>query len=215
MYLGYQNGKIKFYTENELDPALYNLDKVEQTSKKYVLRPVENSENEQEYVLYDSVVKAQILKETKEAKYQEALQGAKDYIANEAYYRYDDNNTIEATDGNIGKLTSYAMALSQGLFESVTWTSKEDNVLTLTLEDVTKILTGVGAVQADIWNVQFVAYKNEIENATTQAKVEKIEIVYNSEGANADTATDDTTADTVSDEVETADSATETEQSDN
>jgi len=37
MYLGYQNGKIKFYTEKPLDQAFYNLDKVVETSDEYVL----------------------------------------------------------------------------------------------------------------------------------------------------------------------------------
>ena len=37
MFLGYQNGKIKFYTENELDKELYNLEKIEETDKEYVL----------------------------------------------------------------------------------------------------------------------------------------------------------------------------------
>ena len=37
MYLGYQNEKIKFYTENELDKELYSLDRVEETQDEYVL----------------------------------------------------------------------------------------------------------------------------------------------------------------------------------
>lgn len=37
MYLGYQNGKIKFYTEEPLDTVLYNLDKVEETTDLCVL----------------------------------------------------------------------------------------------------------------------------------------------------------------------------------
>lgn len=37
MYLGYQNGKIKFYTEQELPKEFYNLDKVEYTEDEYVL----------------------------------------------------------------------------------------------------------------------------------------------------------------------------------
>lgn len=37
MYLGYQNGQIKFYTEQPLDKAFYNLDKVEETQDEYVL----------------------------------------------------------------------------------------------------------------------------------------------------------------------------------
>jgi hypothetical protein len=46
MYLGYQNGKIKFYTEQPLDKAFYNLDKVEETNLEYVL-------DGEEYVLKD------------------------------------------------------------------------------------------------------------------------------------------------------------------
>ena len=46
MYLGYQNGKIKFYTEQPLDKVFYNLDKVEETELEYVL-------DGEEYVLKD------------------------------------------------------------------------------------------------------------------------------------------------------------------
>jgi hypothetical protein len=37
MYLGYQNEKIKFYTEQPLDLAFYNIDRVEETELEYVL----------------------------------------------------------------------------------------------------------------------------------------------------------------------------------
>lgn len=47
MYLGYQNGQIKFYTEEPLDKEFYNLDKVEETELEYVL-------DGDEYVLKDS-----------------------------------------------------------------------------------------------------------------------------------------------------------------
>jgi hypothetical protein len=46
MFLGYQNGKIKFYTEQPLDQVFYNLDKVEETELEYVL-------DGEEYVLKD------------------------------------------------------------------------------------------------------------------------------------------------------------------
>ena len=46
MYLGYQNGKIKFYTEEPLDLDFYNIDKVEETQEEYVL-------DGEEYVLKD------------------------------------------------------------------------------------------------------------------------------------------------------------------
>ena len=46
MYLGYQNGKIKFYTEEYLNPSFYQLDKQEYTEDEYVL-------DGEEYVLKD------------------------------------------------------------------------------------------------------------------------------------------------------------------
>jgi hypothetical protein len=46
MYLGYQNGKIKFYTQEPLQAEFYNLDKVEETELEYVL-------DGEEYVLKD------------------------------------------------------------------------------------------------------------------------------------------------------------------
>ncbi len=46
MYLGYQNGKIKFYTEQPLNQNFYNLEKVEETEFDYVLEG-------DEYVLKD------------------------------------------------------------------------------------------------------------------------------------------------------------------
>ena len=47
MYLGYQDGKIKFYTEEYLNPSFYQLDKQEYTDKEYVL-------DDEEYVLKDN-----------------------------------------------------------------------------------------------------------------------------------------------------------------
>ena len=46
MFLGYQQGKIKFYTEQPLDKALYNLDEIIETQAEYVL-------DGDEYVLKD------------------------------------------------------------------------------------------------------------------------------------------------------------------
>lgn len=51
MYLGYQNGKIKFYTEQPLDKEFYNLDKVEETELEYVL-------DGDEYILKDEAWEA-------------------------------------------------------------------------------------------------------------------------------------------------------------
>ena len=37
MFIGYQGNKIKFYTEQTLNSSLYNIDKIEETDKVYVL----------------------------------------------------------------------------------------------------------------------------------------------------------------------------------
>ena len=118
------------------------------------------------------------LAKAKEDKYTEALNKANEYLSGVACYQYDDNNSIEATDGNIGKFTAYALALQSGLSETVTWTTKEDNVITLNLDAVITILTGLGAVQANVWNVQFITYKTAIEQADTIEEVNNIVINY-------------------------------------
>lgn len=46
MYLGYQNGKIKFYTKEILNPYLYQIERSELTDKEYILEG-------EEYVLKD------------------------------------------------------------------------------------------------------------------------------------------------------------------
>ena len=51
MYLGYQNGKIKFYTEQPLNQEIYNLDEIIETQDEYVL-------DNDEYVLNDEVYKS-------------------------------------------------------------------------------------------------------------------------------------------------------------
>ena len=51
MYLGYQNGKIKFYTEEMLNPSFYQLEKQEYTEDEYVL-------DGEEYVLKDEAWEA-------------------------------------------------------------------------------------------------------------------------------------------------------------
>lgn len=50
MYLGFQEGKIKFYTEEPLDVLLYQLDKSEYTESEYVL-------DGEEYVLNNEAYK--------------------------------------------------------------------------------------------------------------------------------------------------------------
>ena len=68
MYLGYQNGKIKFYTEELLDSKFYQLDTQEYTDKEYVLDGEEfvlkdvEWENEQLLIEADKISKLSLTK---------------------------------------------------------------------------------------------------------------------------------------------------------
>lgn len=59
MFLGYQDGKIKFYTEQPLNPVFYNLDKAEETELEYVL-------DGDEYVLNDEAYREKQAQKEKE-----------------------------------------------------------------------------------------------------------------------------------------------------
>jgi hypothetical protein len=109
----------------------------------------------------------------KESKLQQALGKANDFINNTATYR-----DIECTDNNIGKLSAYYMALSAGVWETADWTTKNDNKIQLTAEDVQDILLGIANVQSDVWTRQYLEYVEMINNAQTVEELEKIEIEY-------------------------------------
>lgn len=174
MFLGYQDNKIKFYTVQPLDKGLYNLDKVEETDKEYVLI-------DDEYVLYDEKQKAKELATAKQAKYDEANNGAKAYLdSGEALFELEPNKHIEATDGNIGKLSAYALGFVTGtLTEPVLWNTKEDEVVELNQEQLMLVLQGLGTVQAVVWNLKFPYFLQLIEEAETVEDVNAIKIDYN------------------------------------
>lgn len=160
----------KRYDENCLETDIITKEELDKDPKKVIVQDGELVLNPD----YPEIA----LQEAKEAKYNEALVGAKDFIENDAVYQFDENNSIEATDGNIGKMTAYALGFQTGTIDKVYWTSKEDNVLELNAEDVLRILTGLGTIQSIVWNIKFVSYKNAIEEATTIEEVEAIVIDY-------------------------------------
>jgi len=123
------------------------------------------------------------LQQAKNNKYNEANTGAKFYIADgKALYELTPTRHIEATDGNIGKFSAYALGYVTGqITGNVTWTTKEDEVIELNQENVQQILTGLGFIQAQVWTVKFPYYKNLIEQAQTVEEVNAIIIDYDSE----------------------------------
>lgn len=104
MYLGYQNNKIKFYTESPLDKDLYNLDEIELTENEYVL-------DGDEYVIKDEIweekqrqkekekenmsIKSQ-LKELDEKRIRAICEmEIKDEITGETWLEYYNNQVVE------------------------------------------------------------------------------------------------------------------------
>lgn len=119
------------------------------------------------------------LKEAKEAKYNEANNRATEFLElGRADFELSENIHIEATKENMNTLATAAIAIEKGLIEYQTWTSKEDNVVNLDQEQCLIISMGIGAIQSDVWNRQFISYKNRIESATTVEEVEAIEVNY-------------------------------------
>lgn len=165
-YIGDAEEGYQFITDEE-----YNKYQADNDSFKVIDGVFVDVTDTQEY-------KALKLQEAKTNKLNEALIGAKDYIENEASYQFDDNNSIEATDGNIGKLTAYALGFQTGQYEKVYWTSKEDNIIELNQEDLIRVLLGLGNIQSNVWNVQYIDYKNAITNASTIEAVNNIVIIY-------------------------------------
>lgn len=118
----------------------------------------------------------------REKKYEEANAKAKEYIeSGKALYEFKEGKHIEATDGNIGKFTGYALGFVTGQYEptdTVPWCTKEDENVELTATQVNEILNGMGAVQAGVWTVKYPAYLQMIQEAETAEEVYNIVIDY-------------------------------------
>lgn len=125
---------------------------------------------------------AEQLAQARAAKYKEANEGARAYLeSGEALYELEPGKNIEATDGNIGKLSAYALGFITGQLgagDVVYWNTKEDETIALTQEQLGNALAGLGAVQAEVWNVKFPAYLARIEACTSADEVRSIVIDY-------------------------------------
>ena len=119
------------------------------------------------------------LNEAKTDKYNEINNGARIYLeSGEALFEVAEGKHIEATDGNIAKLSAYALSFMTGVQSEVYWNTKEDETIALTQEQLTQALMGLGEVQATVWNVKFPYYLKQLENATTVEEVNAINVDY-------------------------------------
>ena len=127
----------------------------------------------------------EVLEAKRAQKYVEANTKAKAFLeSGDALYEFEEGKHVEATDGNIAKMTAYALAFVTGQLEpeaTVVWNTKEDETVELTKEDIAAISVGLGEVQASVWAAQYPNYLAAIEEATTEEELDTIEIEYTSD----------------------------------
>lgn len=191
MFLGYQQDKIKFYTEERLDETFYNLDRVEETEDVYVL-----SEDGTEYVLYDDVQKAIELAKAKEAKQEENVAKCDEKRFNQTFNIILQEQECEFDTSS--KTQSDLMAAGLVTATGATydnWVCNNGVVIDLTNADVQAIFAQFFSMVSPLYNIEKY-YAELIEAATTIEEVNAIVIDYeviNESSTNTDNPDENTT----------------------
>lgn len=167
MFLGYQDNKIKFYTETPLNPTIYPVDRWEETQDEYV-------QEGDEYVLYDAEQKQKELERAKEAKFKENETIREQFLVSGVMYRdilWDSD--IEQ------KLNISIQVSSMGEEDIVTWVAM-DGVTSLECTKVDLLAIGQLLTQmtAYVWQYKNPMIKTAIAEAQTLEELNAIEIVY-------------------------------------
>ena len=124
------------------------------------------------------------LQKAKLEKYTEAKEEAYTYLeSGEALYEFQPNKHIEATDGNIAKLglSLIQLLMAHDEVSTIPWNTKEDENVELNAGQLDDIVSGLKAVQEEVWTVKYAGYVEAIEAAETVEEVEAIEIDYTME----------------------------------
>ena len=185
MYLGYQNGKIKFYTANKLPQEFYNLDKVEETDKEYILQ-------DDEYILKPDDYEEQQLKQAQQSKLQEASDKAFEYrnVTGLISFNARPVDTSLLAEGestlvlhtellNQNDFFQRMVGFSSGLYTGdVVYNTKEDILVYLNAEETQAIYYAIIDRAGRLWNEDYMVYKALIEGCTTAEEVEQIVIDY-------------------------------------
>lgn len=165
MFLGYQNNKIKFYTEAPLDAVLYNLDLIEETQDKYVL-------DGDEYVLYDDTYKAKELAKAKEEKIKEN-DTARDTALNQGV-EYKGVLFDSDTDQKVNLLATVS---TMGDEDVITWFGMDNQPLECGKTDLIFIGGLITNLHSFCWGKNALI-KQAINEAETVEEVNAIEIDY-------------------------------------
>jgi len=106
MYLGYQGNKIKFYTEQPLNPSIYNVDKWEETNEEYVL-------DGDEYVLNDAEYKKKQAKIRQEEFYNKFLATSKGNYRLQPKGYANAQQSVDTINGMVNALNGLTQQIAQ------------------------------------------------------------------------------------------------------
>ena len=116
------------------------------------------------------------LNEAKQEKHKENLEKA---------FSAEENGTVlykdavfETNSTNISKLTAMLAMINAGIVESVQWLSKDDLQVELQKEDLFELGQLISEYTGALWNVQYLCFKEQIENAQTIEEINEINIEY-------------------------------------
>ncbi len=109
-------------------------------------------------------------------KLNENIQKAKQAVE-EGYIEFKDAQ-FETNAQTVGDLTATMLLMQASEMESYQWLSKDDQVVELTLEDFGTLGALIAGYKAHIWNEEYLNYKQQIEEAQTEAELNEITINY-------------------------------------
>jgi len=165
MYLGYQNDKIVFYTEAELDPLMYCLEKSEYTEEEYIAVG-------DEYVLKTD---EKAVNQAKDAKIIE-----NDTARDEALNQGVEYKGVLFDSDTDQKVNLLAIVSTMDDEQTIIWYGKDNQPLECDKQDLINIGGLITMLHSFCWNKN-AEIKALINRASTIEDVENIEIDY-SEG---------------------------------
>jgi len=85
---------------------------------------------------------------------------------------------FETNTQTCSDLTSTILLMQASGLESYNWLSKDDKIVTLTIDDFGSLGALIADYKNQVWNVKYLDFKSQIEQASTIEEVEEIEIDY-------------------------------------
>ncbi len=167
MFLAYNNDLIVLAanTIEEIENApLINYDRIEETSETYILVDGVYVTKEEQLSLAKTQKKAECLQKANEAEENGSV-----------LYK---NAVFETSASNMAKLTSQFAMIQVGLIDSVQWLSKDDVQMELTSEDIMALGQLIADYTGALWNVQYLNFMEQIENANSLEELNLINIEY-------------------------------------